>query len=491
MQTEQFDDEFRKKLLDINLAADEEEVDRIYNHVSSKGNSASGISWTKVILYGLVASALIGSLTFNYIQNLTNKELFSSIDSLKTRPAFIDNEKPEKMTLRVDTVYVNKYIEKIIFHKINQKPLYAEETSSEPSKQFDINNESDDSIENLNVKKSDSTGVASNRSTDVSGKKYTQNDVNNSETDGIESADPLLRKNPSKNTISKKESFDKMSYALKNNLSQTTPTKNSASDFDENKLDNAGQIKESRTWLLSELSRIGQINSLSIGLKFPALKQPEKVIPAKEKPKYYSQSIKSVLSKMNYYVGASFDAGNSQLGGSLLGEIRITPKWSFQTGARWTQIIGDTYYTAEQFSQQTGQDFRALYAPYVAQNVDLLNIDQNYQLVQIPLMVAYHYEILTNWALRFGLGTDLAVYSQKHIHFDYKENNSSFDQGEYNTKLAVKPFNDLTVNVGLERRWNKFLFRVSPYITPQLRRTEYSKDDLSWGARVQVLYRIK
>ena len=120
----------------------------------------------------------------------------------------------------------------------------------------------------------------------------------------------------------------------------------------------------------------------------------------------------------------------------------------------------------------------------------MLNIEQDYQLVQIPLTIAYHYEILPDWALRFGIGTDFSVYAHKDIHFDYKENSQSFDKGEYNAKLAVKPFNDMTINLGLERRSNKFLFRVSPYVSPQLRKTEFSKKDLSWGARVQVLYKF-
>jgi hypothetical protein len=36
MKTEQFDDEFRKKLLGLDPS--DEEVDRIYNYVSSNGN---------------------------------------------------------------------------------------------------------------------------------------------------------------------------------------------------------------------------------------------------------------------------------------------------------------------------------------------------------------------------------------------------------------------------------------------------------------------
>lgn len=84
MQTEQFDDEFRKKLLGIDPVTNEDEVDRIYNYVSSGGKTMPGFGWGNFFAYALVASLLIGSLTFNYIQNNTNKVLVSAVDSLKT-----------------------------------------------------------------------------------------------------------------------------------------------------------------------------------------------------------------------------------------------------------------------------------------------------------------------------------------------------------------------------------------------------------------------
>jgi hypothetical protein len=211
----------------------------------------------------------------------------------------------------------------------------------------------------------------------------------------------------------------------------------------------------------------------------------------KDESQYYAQFTKSSTGTMSYYVGASFDGGNSQVGGSVLGEFRINPKWSVQTGVHWSQMEGDNYHTAEQYNQGTGKDFRALYTPYIAQNVELVNIEQNYQLIKIPLMVAYHHEIFPDWALRFALGTEFSVYGQRYINFDYKESRQSLGQGDYNEKVAVKPINDLTLNIGLERSWNRFLFRISPYVTPHFKRTEYTTDDICWGAKGQILFKIR
>jgi hypothetical protein len=463
MKTEQFDDEFRKKLLGLDPS--DEEVDRIYNYVSSNGNITPHFSWTKILIYGLVASFLIGSLTFNYIQNLTNKKLSSSLDSLKNRITSVELNSTQKTSLRVDTVYIDRYIEKTIATQNDQELLYTRHSPHNES-QKPINNAlTDELLLNSNFSPADSSSMIPGKMAGAVAKSIAQNNASGAELNTSRADNTVAKKGSSEITSDDNNPANKAAYTNKDDFPKADKT------------------------IIN--SRIGNIHLSFTELKLPALKTPEKLSSvSKDKPKYYSESMKSVLKRMDYYVGGSLDAGNRQVAGSLLGELRITPKWSFQTGARWTEITDESYDTAEQFSQKTGQDFRALYAPYVAQNVDLLNIEQNYQLVQIPLTIAYHYEIRPNWALRFGIGTDLSFYAQKDIHFDYKKDSQSFNKGEYNAKLTVKPFNDITINLGLERRSNKFLFRVSPYVSPQLRTTEFSKKDLLWGARVQVLYKF-
>ncbi|MCF0048590.1 hypothetical protein LXM25_00895 [Dyadobacter sp. LJ53] len=463
MKTEQFDDEFRKKLLGLDPS--DEEVDRIYNYVSSNGNITPHFSWTKILIYGLAASLLVGSLTFNYVQNLTNKKLLSSLDSLKSRITSIELNSTQKTSLRVDTVYIDRYIVKTIAAQNRQELLYTGQSPHNEIQQPINNPLTEESVKNRNFGPADSSDIAPNQTAGTAAKSIAQNNASGAELNTSRSDNTVVKKGSSEITGNDNNPANKAAYTNKDDFPRAGKT------------------------IIN--SRIGNIHLSFTRLKLPVLKTPEKLSPAsKDKPKYYSESMKSVLKKMDYYVGASLGAGNRQVEGSLLGELRITPKWRFQTGARWKEITGDSYDTAEQFGQNTGQDFRALYAPYVAQNVDLLNIEQNYQFVQIPLTIAYHYEIRPNWSLSFGVGTDLTVYSLKDIHFNYKKDSQSFDKGEYNAKLAIKPFNDITINLGLERRSNKFLFRVSPYVSPQLRKTEFSKKDLLWGARVQVLYKF-
>ncbi|MCF2492437.1 hypothetical protein [Dyadobacter chenhuakuii] len=463
MKTEQFDDEFRKKLLGLDPS--DEEVDRIYNYVSSNGNMTPRFSWIKILIYGLAASLLVGSLSFNYVQNLTNKKLLSSLDSLKSRITSIELNSAQKTSLRVDTIYIDRYIEKTIAAQNHQELLYTRQGPHNEIQQPINNPLTDESVQNLNFQPADSSGMVIDKTDGTVGKSIARNNASGTGLNTYRSDDAVVEKESSEIKGNDNNPANKAPYTNNENF-----------------------LKAGKTILNS---RIGNIHLSFTHLKLPVLKTPEKLpLFSKDKPKYYSESMKSVLKKMDYYVGGSLDAGNRQVAGALLGELRLTPKWSFQTGARWAEITGHSYDTAEQFGQKTGQDFRALYAPYVAQNVDLLNIEQNHQLVQIPLTIAYHYELSPNWALRFGIGTDLSIYALKDIHFNYKKDSQSFDKGEYNAKLSIKPINDITINLGLERRSNKFLFRVSPYVSPQLRKTEFSNKGLLWGGRVQALYKL-
>lgn len=484
MKTEQFDDEFRKKLLGLDPS--DEEVERIYHYVSSNGNATAYSSWGKFLIYGLAVLLLAGSLGFNYVQHTTNKKLLSSLNSLKSSIDSIDIKSSQEQALRVDTVYVTRYIEQPTTAENRRNLVYTRQSTDPGIQQPSDSPRAGASVENTEFGQADPSGIAPSETGDNGAKSTVRNKAYAGESN-TSSGNMPWKNGAYRTTRNEDNGINKAAHNQENDLLKAAPAiQNHLADIGEN-----SNRTESGRPLLTELSRIGKIYLSPISLKLPDLKTPERLSSAsKEKPKYYSESIKSALKKMDYYIGVSLDAGYRQVAASLLGELRITPKWSFQTGARWTEITARSYDTAEQYSLQTGKDFRTLYAPYVAQGVDLLNIEQNYELVQIPLTIAYHYGIRPNWGLRFGLGTDLSVYSSKDIHFDYRENTQSFNKGEYNSKLAVKLFNDITINLGLERRTNKLLFRISPYVSPQLQKTEFSSGNFTWGARGQVLYKF-
>ncbi len=197
------------------------------------------------------------------------------------------------------------------------------------------------------------------------------------------------------------------------------------------------------------------------------------------------------LSKAQFFGGAGFSLGNEQLGGSVLGEIRLNPRWSVQTGVRLLSQTGFQYHSPEDFEEHEGQDFRASYAPNVAPGDEIQNIDQTYTILQIPLTVAYHYPLGRSWALRLGIGTNFDLLAQSRVTFDYERNGRDFEQGLNESNVPVSLFNNAMISLGFERPWKRFLLRASPYISPQIKRVGYRPEDVYWGGQVQVLWQLK
>ena len=325
MKTEQFDDEFRKKLLGLDPT--DEEVDRIYNYVSSNGNTTPYFSWAKILIYGLAASLLVGSLTFNYIQNLTNKKLLSSLDSLKSRITSIELNSAQKTTLRVDTVYINRYIEKTIAAENHQELLYTRQSPHNEIQQPINNPLTDESVKNPDFRTADSSGIAPNQTAGTAAKSIAQNNASGAELNIFRSDNIVVKKGSSEITGNDSNPANKAVYTKKDDFPKAGKTIKNYSFNTADNSNNVVQAKESKNPLLSELTFIGNIHLSFTGLKLPVLKTPEELFSAsKGKPKYYSESMKSVLKRMNYYVGGSLGAGNRQVEGSLLGELRITPK---------------------------------------------------------------------------------------------------------------------------------------------------------------------
>ena len=230
----------------------------------------------------------------------------------------------------------------------------------------------------------------------------------------------------------------------------------------------------------------------STNLSSTILRKPVSLSKVLAVRKSFRMHLPSVsLPKAQYFGGAGFSLGSGQVGGSLLGEVRLNPRWSVQTGVQMMAQKGFRYHSSEAFEEHEGRDFHALYAPNVAPGNEIQNIDQTYTLFQIPLTVAYHYPLGRVWALRLGVGTNLDLLAHSRITFDYERNGREFEHGLDEGSTRVSLFNNATVSLGLERQWKRLLFRASPYISPQLKQVSYKDDAVYWGGQVQVLWQFR
>ena len=252
-------------------------------------------------------------------------------------------------------------------------------------------------------------------------------------------------------------------------------------------------VSDSKIQNLSEINRIPFNQNVYLWTKQDSkinfiTKMP---VDALAQRKHITIKLPSIsLVNLKYRVGVSFDVGNEQIGGSLLSDVLLSKHWSMNAGLRFLNITGNSYYTSEQFLFATKQDFRQLYAPYVPVNYDIINLDfQNY-LLQIPFGITYRYPLRNDFTLLFSATTDLDLFVRQYINFDYKEDNSKFEQGTFKSTLPKSLLNNLEFSAGIEKKYNRMIFQVHPYISTQLRETVYKKEEFVSGAKIRFFVNL-
>ncbi|MVM30932.1 hypothetical protein GO755_12895 [Spirosoma sp. HMF4905] len=191
-----------------------------------------------------------------------------------------------------------------------------------------------------------------------------------------------------------------------------------------------------------------------------------------------------------YRLGVGLMGGSDQAGGALLGEIMLNRHWSVQTGLQLGYKQGFHYRDEQDFNEHQKEDFRQTYAPQLSSSSDIQDINQMTLLVQVPIQVAYHFPLGRQWGIRLGLGTELKLWERSTVSFDYQESSRSSEHELSRSKDHVHTINNLILSTAIERSWKKWQFRAGPFISPQLRSTGNKPDDLSWGANLQVFYRL-
>jgi hypothetical protein len=460
MNLDKYNDAIKKKLESIEPKFEENDWDEMKSFMALQ--IPNGSLWNRfgrLFLYSTGAILLLSSLFFNIKQNYDNKSLLKANELLIQKN---DTKQVVKTQIvyQTDTVYLTKYITKwrTIDNTVTQSNL-EKKTKTPDSQTFIANNKI---IEN------ETKAVLPNP---IRGNQTYQNTVNINKL-GVENIQAISQTtNETTNQI-----FEP------NNASENT------SRIEKNEL-----VSDNKIQTLSGLNHI-PFNSNA----YLWTKQDSKInfvtkmpVDALAQRKHISIRLPSIsLANLKYRVGVSFDVGNEQIGGSLLSDVLFSKHWSMNAGLRFLNITGNSYYTSEQYLFATKQDFRQLYASYVPVNYDIINLDfQNY-LLQIPIGVTYRYPLRNDFTLLFSATTDLDLYVRQYIIFDYKEDNSKFEQGTYKSTHSKSLLNNLELSAGLEKKYNRMIFQIHPYISAQLKETAYKKEEFVFGAKMRFFVNL-
>jgi hypothetical protein len=526
MKTERFDDELRRKMLGLPAETDASEVDRIFGYVSANRPGKPGTGWQKALLYGTAGAVLIGSVLYSINQYHTNKYLYSSIDSLKQQYA-VSQLQPHSLPgngpiNKPDTVYITRYRDHITtepqaesagtfergdelalrpsmnppFDGSNLPATITQPTGSTPPVSQVIIPLAGEPLKGANV-----AGKQLKRSTDSvlnDPNRPLPNPINdrviNESANREKPVSDSRRKSGIVRLSTRQRSGDPLdpTESLLMQPGQTEENTKDVRNESGNSEVSMDRVPEPSGAVLLNTDFLSSRQLPQYALN-NSLVRPVKAAPVTSgltpRHRLYWTFPKVAVASSSLWAGAGVSLGHEQLSSSLLGEWRLNSHWSIQTGVQLT-LQGDHFFSDDDFQKRTRQDFRTLYAPSIPSSYELLDISQSYQLVQLPLTVAYHYPLGHNWSLRLGVGTSINLYARNRFTFDYRESSFSNNQGLYKEPAPVSIINTVTVSAGVERQWKGWLFRASPFISPLLKPVVRTHDDLFWGVQIGILHRF-
>lgn len=470
MNIDKYNDAIKKKLESIEPKFEENDWDEMKSFMAL--NVPKGSLWNRYgrfFLYSTGAILLLSSLFFNIKQNYDYKSLLK-INELLIQKSDTKQGVKTQIVYQTDTVYLTKYITKwrTIDNTIPQSNL--DKNLKVPNSQvFMYKNE----IFNKETK-----AVLPNP---IREEQTYPNTVN------INKLSDENKNNPSKD-IKNTQPLSQVANETINQILEPTNVSESILKIEKNEL-----VSDSKIQSISALNpMLFNQNAYLWTKQNPKINFISKMpVDALAQRKHITIKLPSIsLANLKYRIGVSFDVGNEQIGGSLLSDILLNKHWSINAGLRFLNITGNSYYTSEQFLFATKQDFRQLYAPYVPVNYDIINLDfQNY-LLQIPIGITYRYPFRNDFALLFSATTDLDLYVRQYINFDYKEDNSKFEQGTYKSTLSKTLLNNLEFSAGFEKKYNRMIFQIHPYISAQLKETTYKKEEFVFGAKMRFFVNL-
>jgi hypothetical protein len=215
---------------------------------------------------------------------------------------------------------------------------------------------------------------------------------------------------------------------------------------------------------------------------------PSNDLPAgnylKEKFKSMIVSLKSIKIQ----AGIGMQKGKRQSGNELLLGLRFTERWNLSTGIRFLKVNHERYENNEGIDQLNGNHFPDFHPADKIDTSVIRNIGTQSAVLQIPLTISYALPLKKEYALLFGIGTDIDLASRQHIDYDRLGGNIPVERKNFDTKNAVVMINNLVLSAGIQKDWKKFSLQLSPFVSQQITPVIYKNDKLYAGVRFRIFY---
>ena len=500
MNTENFDDAFRRKVESFHPPFRDDEIDRIQGYVSKHIPLSFWQRFGHIMTYSLGTIIIISLLTSTLYQANENKNLLNKISDLNKKlkqkqATIVVNSSPKSIIItKTDTVYVVKHIKKEVFSVENSSISTIE---NEVNPKFSIENKDNFAI-NMDLSESE------NSVADIAKKENKKSKIskeNQGKNKAVEVGETSKKSSEfrNENKLLKDYSSEKNSLANISNTSKILNERNSFSD-DKNISETTNTVQD-----VAESEDIKtESNQLTINsLKYKNYKSidissildlsnrkswmPKYVSKPKEKSSFKFPSI--ALPNLKYTVGLGTNIGYEQAGTSLLTDILFAKRWSVTSGINVSLLGSERFKNEDDFKRHKDQSFRDQYTVNVPIGSSIENIETHQILFNVPLYLNYRYPLRNDFTALFTTGTDLDFHLQQftsYSHFDFSRD----DKQALQQKIPVTPFNNWLISAGVEKCWNHFSLQFSPYFSTKFKNVSYRKDDFSFGFKLNGFYRL-
>ena len=481
MKTDKFDEILRKKIESIQPVFQEADWERFSTFAGAQTVSFWSSFWGKTLLYSVGTTAFVGLIAWNLTQFYAQKSLLQSVqnltqqvDSLQRRNAIETLEKPV-----ADTVYITRYFPSSpsVVGSINSPKedvgFEADETTELPN---DLPNSADGQIvtekRKPNAPNRNLIAATPETNNNVIEKEF--NLTNRARVNGKSRASNLLSVRGQKTAGRRRRTNGRNDSKLANEQADGSTSALETTNLPPNAIiaENNLQLATNEVPLNLEMLPIMGFDSNS------NLKKAK--IRVRYRTAYYEtpKPLKSglVLPKLSVRVGVGTDFGMEQFSPNAMAEFFIGKRFSIASGLKVNYLRGKNYFTDEQFDKKNRKDFRGQYAPRVPPGVEILNISEKNHVVQIPLRLSYYQPFKNNFWLTTSVGSDLDLSGSKRISFDFRQQRSEFDRGNYQSSFPTVLFNNVVFSAGIEKRFNRFAFQISPNWTFQTREVAYRRE---------------
>jgi hypothetical protein len=531
MKPDKFDESIRRKLEGIQPSFQEEDWAKFtaYQAVHTPSSFSFIKHYGRSLMYSAASVAAAVMVFANVYQYRQNKQLDQQLSQLKSTLAQ-KNDAPIRISNRVDTVYITKYIP----IKASQNNQYDESVPSlnDISANEALKNNTQDMGESLR-----NVGKIIRQSPDERISEVFEKQSSETESivskEGDKSEEQIVRNQENssvKKSISpknKRSSATKEMFSKSANTSSRSATENGGSvDFKSN----TGGFQKQSQLVSAETNNIGVVTEAEnvtaentfdiLPLEHNSnLVELEGIEPAEAKVQRYAYAAVTAttaaasstttteskttapklppisLKNMKFRVGTGLNIGDKFTAYSANTSLLLGKFWSLDVGLSQAKITGPQFYTEDIFKAKTQKDFdswnknKGTVKPPLAPP-QILDIKTSVSLLRMPVSLTYRWPVKDGFTLLMSGGTNLNLSANQKYSYFTRERNGELEEEEGNFDITPSLSNDVVLAAGVEKQWRNLVLQAETYAAPYLQKPTYLTENRNIGIRVKVLYQF-